>query len=174
MKCAVFLILGLLACRLSASDIWDQGGACFQVIGNGVASWQLKGAESPLEIEVVVPFWRTGVPAEDQLSAAVAGAPLRHKVVIQPNDIIKRPKDFLCSLSSAEIKSYEERVSKTPELKQQSQNLRLLGHYFFVRPAGNGTFTLMAEGGRSFGYELAKVPVQNGDIFVLIEIQNCL
>ncbi|MFA6288498.1 MAG: hypothetical protein WC661_14035 [Opitutaceae bacterium] len=172
MKRAGFMLLAVLTGGLFASEIRAEGGAYFQTIGNGLAGWQLKGAAEPLEIEVVVPFWDTSVPAVKQLPVVLAGAPVRGKVVIKPDSVIARPVDFLQLLSPADIKAGDNLTPPDATLKRQG--LRLLGHYFLVRPSTDGTLTVVAEGQRAFSWQLTKVPVQKGDIFVLTEIQNCL
>ena len=165
------MLLAMLAGGLLACEVRGEGGAYFQVIGDGLASWQLKGAE-PVEIEVVVPFWNSLAPAIKQMTTVLAGAPIRGKVVIKPDSVIKRPVDFLQQLSPAEIKAGDNVIP--PDATLQRQGLRLLGHYFLVRSSSDGTLTVLAEGQRSFSWQLTKVPVQKGDVFVLIEIQNCL
>lgn len=135
---------------------------------DGRNAWKLTGTEQPVEIEVVLPFYETSVPLAKQLPLLLADAPFRRKVVLQPGVVLKDPRNFLPKLTDKEPGPYV-----SPDPKRQFPGLRLLGHYLLVRKADDGSLSILAEGNRSFSFRPERVPVQSGDILLLVELDGC-
>jgi hypothetical protein len=134
---------------------------------DGRRAWVLTGAESPVEIEVVIPFYETLVPLARQLPLLLTDAPFRRKVVLQPGVVVTDPRHFLPTLTDQEKVSYA-----SPDPKRQFPGWRLLGHYLLLRKADDGGVSILAEGNRSFSYRPDTVPVRSGDILLLVEVDG--
>ncbi len=147
--------------------------ACFEgIIVKSRGAWKLVETEHPVEIEVVVPFVDPVLPIDEQLAVVLADAPFRRKVVVQPGRVFEDPREFLPTLTDSERAEYV--GQKSPDPKRRFAGWRMLGYYLLLRPAADGGVTILARGNRSFAPVSSRVPVQSGDIFMLIELGGCL
>jgi hypothetical protein len=147
--------------------------ACFDLVKvDGRNAWTLAQADQPVEIEVVIPFYNTLVPLEQQLSALLADAPFRRKVVLTQGTVLKDPRYFLPAMTEAERAAIS--AMKSPDPKRPFPSWRLLGRYALLRPVKGALPTILSQGNRSFAFSPTSVPVQSGDVFVLMELEGCL
>lgn len=147
--------------------------ASFDVIFfEGRAAWRLPEADGSVEIEVVVPFVDPSRPIDGQLAEALSDAPFRRKLLVKGGTVFKAPRDFLPKMTDQERAAYPGFSPAAP--KRIFAGWRMLGYYLLLRPEADGRVKILARANRSFAPVDVPVPVQSGDIFMLIELAGCL